>query len=117
MGRRLEHALIEDVDDRGVDARRRLRGERFAEEQRRAQVDGELAIEARNVERADLVLLEARRVVDQQRQRTDLRIRRRQKPGDRGVIGKIRPHHRGAPACARDLHRAALPHPATECRA
>ena len=65
MRRELEHALIEDVDDRGV-ASPRLRGERFAQEQRRAQIDGELAVEARGIERADRVRLEHRGVVDQQ---------------------------------------------------
>ena len=45
MRRELEHALIEDVDDRGPF--RRLRGESLGEEQRRAQIDGELAIETR----------------------------------------------------------------------
>ena len=52
-------------------ARLRLRGERFAEEQRRTQVDGELAVEALGIERADRIRLEHRGVVDQKRQRPD----------------------------------------------
>ena len=58
MRRQLEHALIEDVDDRRAALALRLRGERLAEEQRRAQIDGELTVEARGIERADLVRLE-----------------------------------------------------------
>ena len=51
----------------------RLRREGFGEKQRRAQVHGELPVEAHRIERADLVALERRGVVDQQSQLTDRR--------------------------------------------
>ena len=73
------------------------------EKQRRAQIDGELAVEARGIERADLVRLEARGVVDQQRQRPERAGGRRDESGDRRVIAEVRAHHGGAPARAHDL--------------
>ena len=45
----------------------RLRGERFAQEQRRTQIDRELPVEALGIERADRVRLEHRGVVHKKR--------------------------------------------------
>ena len=90
----------------------RLRGERLAEKQRRAQIDRHLPVEARRVERADLVRLEARGVVDQQRERPERGGRRADKSGDRRMIREVRLHDAGAPAGAHDVvaQRLGLPH-------
>ena len=80
-----------------------LRGERFAQEQRRTQIDRELPVEALGIERADRIRFEHRGVVDEKRERPDGVDRARDKSADRGVIGKIGAHHRCATALARDL--------------
>ena len=109
MRRQLEHALIENVDDRRPF--RRLRGERFAEENRRAQIDGDWRSKRAASSAPISSVSKLAALLTSKVSGPTFDIRRRQKPGNRGVVGKIRLHHCGAPACARDLHRAALPHP------
>ena len=81
----------------------RLRGERFAQEQRRTQIDRELPVEALGIERADRVRLEHRGVVHKKRERPGSVNRARDKSAYRGMIGKIGAHHRGAPAPAHNF--------------
>ncbi len=93
-------ALVENIDDRP--ARRRLRGENLRQEQRRTQVNREVAIEPVPIKVGDLIRLEFGGVVDEEGQRPDRRDGRGHDAEHPIVIGEISRDDAGAPAIASD---------------
>ena len=89
MRGRLEHALIQHIDDRSIRPARSSCRERLAEEQRRAQIDRKVMLIKCEIERTDGVALEVTGVVDKKRERSKrLRCRRHQRH-DLSVISKV----------------------------
>ena len=80
-----------------------LRGERFGQEHRRAQIDRVVTVEAGAIERSDPVRLEYARVVDEQGQRADRRHGSRHETEHRAVICEIAADHRRGSAGGGDL--------------
>ena len=95
------YPLVDQVDDRP--AGRRLRSERLCKEQRRAQVDREVAIESVPFKMSDFVRLELGGIVDEESQRADRCDGSRHQAKYRIVIGKISRHNTGTPSIASDL--------------
>src|SRR5258707_12248971 len=85
--RRPIYPLVEQVDDRP--AGRRLRSESLRKEQRRAQVDREVAIESVPFKMSDFVRLELGGIVDEGGQRADRCDGSRDEAKYRIVIARI----------------------------
>ena len=109
LRRRLEHPLIEQIDDRGIGLARRLRGEGPRQERQRAQIDGDGgSAELRAIEGRDVVGLELSPAL-LTRSVSGPNARRRDQPADLIVLREIGEHHRGAaarPRSRRDLFQA-----------
>jgi hypothetical protein len=94
----LPDALVDDVDDGAVLVLGQLPGEVTGQEGGRAQVDGEVPLPKVGPNASDLVGLEKRGVVDEQRHGAERRASLAEKTLDRGEVGKVRLHDRSAPA-------------------
>ena len=93
----LKHALVENIDNRGIDTSRRLRCESLRNKQRRRQVDGDSALEARVRKRFDIVGLKFAGVVDEKRQLAKCG-RCGNKPTHRLMVGEVGEYNAGASA-------------------
>ena len=103
----LKHALVENIDNRGIDTSRSLRCESLRNKQRRRQVDGDSALEARVRQSFDVVWFKLAGIVDQKRQLAECR-RCGNKPTHRLMVGEVGEYNAGASACPGNRGRKPL---------
>ena len=88
--RRLQDALVDDVDDVALNATRQRLGEGLGEEDRRRGVDRHLAMPEFRIKRADFVEVERAGAVDEERRRAERLGSARNDRHRLGKVGKVR---------------------------